>query len=616
MWEFIHTSARHGLQPHTSGFCPVAWTNGLPPHLIPLLEQLSAYRFLYPVAEDPEGRRTPVEYSYRRIRYGGRLWPIAGRIAGTRLDYSGRLNRIAHLLILEEQEVPGNRVGAVAICKAEGNFRSSYEEAPKVLPLRSLQTAQLQPDAGVWADCALDPRWAGAVANHFLTGNGEPCYCLFSPGTSAETLLKIIGSVIALLPEKERRNFTFSTYYSQSTPGCECYFRCIAEGNAVPQSGLHLSLNPPCPVPTEWLPRRPAAAEPPPASPGFPAPAEEPPESGEPGNGEKTIRLPLPESSAKLASAISAPAPEKRAPESGTPFFNTSRNNTEEESYPPEAEKRKLLKFAVAVIAIMLAAAAIAVVQRRQRLTAPPAPESVPAPAEPVVRKTPPLPAPAKAAPVKPKKPAKPKTAGSVPRMEAPPSPPPQKTAEQKQTPETEPPVYRVRLSAEPQRAVWSFRKMGGAPELGWQDREVSAASYIQAVLREKENETALQEAEKKLEDARKRDSLLQKKAISATSTRRSKLKKKLKDQESEIGKLEKQLEQLQKNGELFRKNRIQSAKELRSQIERVRKLKGEMPTLAELLEEGGLPTEETEMHCEQELATRQKKGGGIHAEK
>ena len=58
MFELIHTSAKQGLIANRSGFCSVAWTEGIPSNLIAPIENLSSYQPLY-AAHTPEAKLNP-----------------------------------------------------------------------------------------------------------------------------------------------------------------------------------------------------------------------------------------------------------------------------------------------------------------------------------------------------------------------------------------------------------------------------------------------------------------------------------------------------------------------------------------------------------------------------
>ena len=232
MFELIHTSAKQGLIANRSGFCSVAWTEGIPSNLIAPIENLSSYQPLY-AAHTPEAKLNPVCFAYRKCGYGSRTLRVVSRIGFAGVDYSGRSNRIAHHLIFEDREeldaVPG---GAVAVCLESANFRSGWNEEPKLLaPRRPRSVANPLGIADAWKRLTGDPGWAGVVAEGFLDGSMRNCYLEFSAEVPAEELLELIAEVARLLPPERLDDFTFSTYFVQAPSGGECFLRCCPAGS-------------------------------------------------------------------------------------------------------------------------------------------------------------------------------------------------------------------------------------------------------------------------------------------------------------------------------------------------------------------------------------------------
>ena len=232
MFELIHTSAKQGLIANRSGFCSVAWTEGIPSNLIAPIENLSSYQPLY-AAHTPEAKLNPVCFAYRKCGYGSRTLRVVSRIGFAGVDYSGRSNRIAHHLIFEDREeldaVPG---GAVAVCLESTNFRSGWNEEPNLLaPRRPRSVANPLGIADAWKRLTGDPGWAGVVAEGFLDGSMRNCYLEFSAEVPAEELLELIAEVARLLPPERLDDFTFSTYFVQAPSGGECFLRCCPAGS-------------------------------------------------------------------------------------------------------------------------------------------------------------------------------------------------------------------------------------------------------------------------------------------------------------------------------------------------------------------------------------------------
>src|SRR6184192_2755941 len=95
--ELLYTSAPHGLLPGSQGFGPVAATRGLSAAWREALEGLCIYRPLFP-GDDP---RNPVTHAHLRLAVGGEVRSVLTRIGPAGLDYTGRANKFAHVLLLD-----------------------------------------------------------------------------------------------------------------------------------------------------------------------------------------------------------------------------------------------------------------------------------------------------------------------------------------------------------------------------------------------------------------------------------------------------------------------------------------------------------------------------------
>ena len=102
--ELIYTSAKRGLRPGTRGFCTVAYTRGMRPESIQLLESLSAYKGLY-AAHDPRAMRSPVAFSHYRYKVAARNVSVLSRIGTTGADHTLRTNKVAHHVVLSNREI-------------------------------------------------------------------------------------------------------------------------------------------------------------------------------------------------------------------------------------------------------------------------------------------------------------------------------------------------------------------------------------------------------------------------------------------------------------------------------------------------------------------------------
>jgi hypothetical protein len=170
-----------------------------------------------------------VNWSHQRVTTGGRAYSLLSRTAASGLDYSGRNNKLAHMLLVE----PAERVPAgPAWCLAQsGVMEREWTGEPRILPQgRRLPNGSAPARVcSAWEAMTGDAGWAGALAEAFLADPSRPAYLFFEPGCD---LLPLFEEAIALLPEGRRWDATFSTYFTSLSPNVECQWRCVVKGSA------------------------------------------------------------------------------------------------------------------------------------------------------------------------------------------------------------------------------------------------------------------------------------------------------------------------------------------------------------------------------------------------
>ncbi|MDO5565252.1 MAG: hypothetical protein Q4G59_01250, partial [Planctomycetia bacterium] len=257
--ELVYTSAPQGIKSGTRGFCTVACTRGIPAPMAATLESLSAYRHIYP-PQDPNARLNPVNYSHLYLVSGGIPLHILSRIADAGLDYSQRTNKIAHHFVLSSKDLVSG--GPAPLFTMPGLFRDRWNEEPLFFPnQRELYGSTRSP--GVcrrWEELLGDPGWGGVLAASVELQ--RPVCLVFRPG---QNLLPLFDEAIALLPEKERWNATFSTYYTRIPPGIQCLWKAVVQNTidegvvrAIPGT-VTVDLTMPCQVPLDLV-KEPKAA--------------------------------------------------------------------------------------------------------------------------------------------------------------------------------------------------------------------------------------------------------------------------------------------------------------------------------------------------------------------
>ncbi len=126
--QYLHTSARRGLEPGKSGFCCVARDADLPLDLGKELERLSRY-------EHVAGRSSPVILRYLRVSIHSGSFHILSRICDAGADYSKRNNHLAHHLVFTDAEAASLPDPATLLLFWK-NWKRAWTEPPRILSER------------------------------------------------------------------------------------------------------------------------------------------------------------------------------------------------------------------------------------------------------------------------------------------------------------------------------------------------------------------------------------------------------------------------------------------------------------------------------------------------
>lgn len=226
--ELWHTSAPRGLKPGTRGFCTVVSTQGMPVNLAERLELLSGYRHLE--APRPDGSdANPVAWNHVRLVVGGRRLHVLSRIASAGLDYSGRSNKFAHHVVLEQGELPA--AGPAWLVAQPGFLETSWDGQLRLLPKgRSVPQGDVQPSpCRAWERVAGDAGWAGRLAETVLESAGKGPRTVYIIVPRGLDVLALFAEAVALLPAKRRWDATFSTFYLPLPGDVDCRWRAVYE---------------------------------------------------------------------------------------------------------------------------------------------------------------------------------------------------------------------------------------------------------------------------------------------------------------------------------------------------------------------------------------------------
>lgn len=220
--ELYYTSAQRGLRPGTRGFSTVAYTRGMPPTLIRLLEALSAYKGAYAV-HDPRSATNPVAYSHYRYSLVGKTVNILSRVGDSGADHTNRSNKLAHHVVLAQRERPTG--GPAWLAARDGFLEDVWNRPPQVLevPREVPEGDYAGTFAANWEDVTGDAGWAGELAYSFIQRRSVPTFLVFEPGMP---VLALISEAMALLAPKQRWIVTFNTYFTALPAGLTCAWRC------------------------------------------------------------------------------------------------------------------------------------------------------------------------------------------------------------------------------------------------------------------------------------------------------------------------------------------------------------------------------------------------------
>jgi len=222
--EIIYTSAPKGLKAGSRGFCTVVSTAGMALNTAERLESMSGYRHAFPM-QDPRAPLNPVSYSHVTLRIGGRNVHVISRVADAGQDYSGRTNKLAHHLVIDD--VSRFIAGSVRLMAETGVLVSHWDGNTRNVPPRKLpspaipQSIELQ----AWKSVTGDSGWAGWVAEQ-LTKDKTPVSVIFAAGTDTFSLVR---EILDLLPPAQRWSITFSTYFTKLLAGTECQLRFVLD---------------------------------------------------------------------------------------------------------------------------------------------------------------------------------------------------------------------------------------------------------------------------------------------------------------------------------------------------------------------------------------------------
>ncbi|NLE56301.1 MAG: hypothetical protein GX617_15300, partial [Lentisphaerae bacterium] len=233
-FELVYTSAPRGIKPGSSGFCTVAYTNGLAANTAVQLEALSAYKAYFPPYDD-HASQNPVAYSHYRVISSGEELHVLSRICFNGLDYTKRSNKLAHHLVLRHYDLAQAPAGPAALFQQPGLFFCAWAREPQLFPRQKDIAAT---DAGIgpaatWEAYTGDAGWAGTLVERYLQAPDRPVYIIFDP-LQHHDVLNLLAEAALLLPPADRWQLTFNTYFTTLPAGISCAWRfCVPNADAL-----------------------------------------------------------------------------------------------------------------------------------------------------------------------------------------------------------------------------------------------------------------------------------------------------------------------------------------------------------------------------------------------
>ena len=232
--ELIYTSAERGLRPGTRGYCTVAYTHGMMPQTLQLLEALSAYRSMYNSAQEAAAVTEPVSWSHYKVTLLGRMSSVLSRISPNGVDHTNRSNKLAHHILISSRERPTG--GPLWLSSQEGMFIERWEGGPRMLDMAKTlpQGDETDFSCARWKELTGDAGQAGMLASHFHSTPDKPVFLAFEPGMDMFGLLR---EAMALLSPEERWNVTYNTYFTSLPAGATCVWRCCVPDSEALREG-------------------------------------------------------------------------------------------------------------------------------------------------------------------------------------------------------------------------------------------------------------------------------------------------------------------------------------------------------------------------------------------
>ena len=237
MYELVNTSAPNGLVAGTHGFSTVAMTKGMPDAIRNRVENFCAYPHRVSSRDQRYWEENPVNWFHLMLPGGDH---VVGRTTPAEFDYTGRTNRLAHVLYFPAKEMPLNG-GAFVLASEEARLSERWSGDPRFLKEDKTTVGRLRMADPVVGREPLNwikmfgpqgreyaRRFAVLLASN-ISGAGKSIYFKTSAAQDSDgtQLFGLFSDLINLLPATMAPLATFSTFSSCVPSGVTCHLRGV-----------------------------------------------------------------------------------------------------------------------------------------------------------------------------------------------------------------------------------------------------------------------------------------------------------------------------------------------------------------------------------------------------
>lgn len=235
MKELIYTSSSKGVDQGSQGYCTVACSDAMPPMLRMNLENMSEYSWIYP-PHDKDFVNNPINFSYVKVKVGDEWQRVISRIGLNGLDYSGRPNKIANFLCLDEDDLDEcHEFSPAQICSSSKTFIESWDDESSFTEtdLSNLSHDSVVQTTNYWQEVTGDENGASYLINLYREASDSQITVIYDAHVDP---LKLIAEATSLLSNEECWDVTFSTYFNGTSLNSTCDWQFVLRGSKYHES--------------------------------------------------------------------------------------------------------------------------------------------------------------------------------------------------------------------------------------------------------------------------------------------------------------------------------------------------------------------------------------------